>query len=128
MGLEAATKALLDAGWIVSLSPECQHDQANRVQVSHTTLSKQLMLGTVLETLPLARCLLFYKVARASLNIDQRALYNLGLTGIPIVNVNNNCSTGSTAFYQSNNLVKYGAAECVMALGFERMAPGSLAR
>jgi sterol carrier protein 2 len=50
----------------------------------------------------------------------------LGLTGIPITNVNNNCSTGSTAFYQGNTLVKAGAAECVMALGFERMAPGSL--
>ena len=29
----------------------------------------------------------------------QRALYELGMTGIPIVNVNNNCSTGSTALY-----------------------------
>ena len=26
----------------------------------------------------------------------QRAVYQLGLTGIPVVNVNNNCSTGST--------------------------------
>ena len=48
------------------------------------------------------------------------------MTGIPIVNVNNNCSTGSTALYQANTLIKAGAAECVMALGFERMAPGSL--
>jgi len=29
----------------------------------------------------------------------QSALYELGMTGIPIVNVNNNCSTGSTALY-----------------------------
>lgn len=56
----------------------------------------------------------------------QRALYNLGLTGIPITNVNNNCSTGSTALYQANILVKSGAIECALALGFERMAPGSL--
>lgn len=56
----------------------------------------------------------------------QRALYNLGLTGIPITNVNNNCSTGSTALYQANNLVKSGLVECAIALGFERMAPGSL--
>ena len=27
----------------------------------------------------------------------QRAVYELGLTGIPVFNVNNNCSTGSTA-------------------------------
>ncbi len=31
--------------------------------------------------------------------VGQRALYELGMTGIPIVNVNNNCSTGSTALY-----------------------------
>ncbi|KAG6850179.1 hypothetical protein H0H93_016859 [Arthromyces matolae] len=56
----------------------------------------------------------------------QRALYNLGLTGIPIVNVNNNCSTGSAALYQANNSVKFGQVECSLALGFERMKPGSL--
>jgi sterol carrier protein 2 len=56
----------------------------------------------------------------------QRALYNLGLTGIPITNVNNNCSTGSTAFFQANNLVKAGLVNCALALGFERMKPGSL--
>lgn len=56
----------------------------------------------------------------------QRALYNLGMTGIPITNVNNNCSTGSTALYQANNMVKSGLADCALALGFERMARGSL--
>jgi sterol carrier protein 2 len=53
-------------------------------------------------------------------------LYNLGLTGIPIVNVNNNCSTGSAALFQANNAVRYGQVECALALGFERMKPGSL--
>jgi sterol carrier protein 2 len=48
------------------------------------------------------------------------------MTGIPITNVNNNCSTGSTALYQANTWVKSGAAECALALGFERMSPGSL--
>jgi len=42
------------------------------------------------------------------------------------VNVNNNCSTGSSALYQVNNAVKYGQVECALALGFERMKPGSL--
>lgn len=56
----------------------------------------------------------------------QRSLYNLGLTGIPITNVNNNCSTGSTALYQANNAIKSGMVECALALGFERMVPGSL--
>jgi sterol carrier protein 2 len=48
------------------------------------------------------------------------------MTGIPITNVNNNCSTGSTALYQANQLVKGGLVECALALGFERMRPGSL--
>ncbi len=59
-------------------------------------------------------------------DLSQRALYNLGLTGIPITNVNNNCSTGSTALYNANTLVKSGLVECALALGFERMARGSL--
>ena len=56
----------------------------------------------------------------------QRALYEVGLTGIPIVNVNNNCSTGSTALYLARQAVAGGAAECVLALGFEQMLPGAL--
>ena len=56
----------------------------------------------------------------------QRAVYELGMTGIPIVNVNNNCSTGSTALYLAAQAVRSGAAECVLALGFEQMQPGAL--
>ena len=48
------------------------------------------------------------------------------MTGIPITNVNNACSTGSTALYHANNMVKSGLVDCALALGFERMARGSL--
>ncbi|GAA5851465.1 hypothetical protein JCM5353_002576 [Sporobolomyces roseus] len=57
----------------------------------------------------------------------QRALYALGMTGIPIINVNNNCSTGSSALWLARQAIEYGISDCVMALGFEKMAPGSLA-
>ena len=57
----------------------------------------------------------------------QRALYELGLTGIPIVNVNNNCSTGSTALFMAAQAIRGALAECTIALGFEKMKPGSLA-
>jgi acetyl-CoA acetyltransferase len=57
----------------------------------------------------------------------QRALYEVGMTGIPIVNVNNNCSTGSTALFLARQAIASGAAECVLALGFEQMSPGALA-
>lgn len=56
----------------------------------------------------------------------QRAVYQLGLTGIPVYNVNNNCSTGSTALYMAKQFVEGGVAECVLALGFEKMEKGSL--
>lgn len=56
----------------------------------------------------------------------QSALYEVGCTGIPIVNVNNNCSTGSAALYLARQAVVSGAADCVLALGFEQMTPGAL--
>jgi acetyl-CoA acetyltransferase len=56
----------------------------------------------------------------------QRAVYEVGMTGIPVVNVNNNCSTGSTALFLARQAVASGAADCVLALGFEQMSPGAL--
>ena len=56
----------------------------------------------------------------------QKAIYRLGMTGIPIVNVNNNCSTGSTALFLARQTIASGAADCVLALGFEQMKPGAL--
>lgn len=56
----------------------------------------------------------------------QRAAYELGLTGVPVYNVNNNCATGSTALMLARQLVEGGAADCVLALGFEKMKKGAL--
>ncbi|HJV79837.1 lipid-transfer protein [Noviherbaspirillum sp.] len=56
----------------------------------------------------------------------QKAVYQLGMTGIPIVNVNNNCSTGSTALFLARQAVASGAADCVLVVGFEQMSPGAL--
>lgn len=56
----------------------------------------------------------------------QRALYEVGLTGLPIVNVNNNCATGSTALFLARQAVQSGAIDCALALGFEHMNPGAL--
>ncbi len=56
----------------------------------------------------------------------QAALYTLGLSGIPIINVNNNCATGSTALYLARQAVASGAVDCALALGFEQMLPGPL--
>ncbi len=56
----------------------------------------------------------------------QRAVYELGLTGIPVLNVNNNCSTGSSALFLARQAIKGGLVDCALAIGFEKMEMGSL--
>lgn len=56
----------------------------------------------------------------------QHALYDAFMTGIPVVNVNNNCSSGSTALFLARQAVQSGAVECALAFGFEEMQPGAL--
>jgi acetyl-CoA acetyltransferase len=56
----------------------------------------------------------------------QAALYNVGITGIPIVNINNNCGSGSTAFAMACQAVQSGVVECAIAVGFEQMIPGAI--
>ena len=56
----------------------------------------------------------------------QRALYGFGMTGIPVFNVNNNCSTGSSALFLARQAVESGMVDCALALGFEQMNPGAL--
>jgi acetyl-CoA acetyltransferase len=56
----------------------------------------------------------------------QRAVYAVGTTGIPVINVNNNCSTGSSALFLARQAIEGGLAECVLAVGFEQMEKGAL--
>ena len=56
----------------------------------------------------------------------QRVVYQVGLTGIPVFNVNNNCSTGSTALYLARQAIASGVVDCAIAVGFEQMTPGAL--
>jgi len=56
----------------------------------------------------------------------EKILYEVGMTGIPIFNVNNNCSTGSNALFLARQAVQYGIVDCALALGFEQMTPGAL--
>ena len=57
----------------------------------------------------------------------QRVVYRAGMSGIPIINVNNNCSTGSTALFMARQAVESGVADCALAVGFEQMRPGAIA-
>ncbi len=56
----------------------------------------------------------------------QRSAYELGMTGIPVINVNNNCATGSTALFLARQAIEGGLSNCVLALGFEKMQRGAI--
>ena len=56
----------------------------------------------------------------------QAAMYQVGLSGIPVFNVNNNCATGSSALFLARQAVESGAVECALALGMDQMVPGAL--
>ncbi|BDU05849.1 lipid-transfer protein [Nocardia cyriacigeorgica] len=56
----------------------------------------------------------------------QAALYRVGVTGIAVVNVNNNCSTGSSALFLARQAIEHGVADVVLAVGFEQMQRGAL--
>ena len=59
-------------------------------------------------------------------SMGQRALYETGMTGIPVMTVANACATGSSALYLARNAVRGGLADCTLALGMEKMQKGSL--
>ena len=56
----------------------------------------------------------------------QKVIYKVGMTGIPVFNVNNNCSTGSSALFMAHQAVQSGLVDCALAVGFEQMQPGAL--
>jgi acetyl-CoA acetyltransferase len=56
----------------------------------------------------------------------QHAVYDAFMTGIPVINVNNNCSSGSTALFLARQAVESGAVDCALAFGFEEMQRGAL--
>lgn len=56
----------------------------------------------------------------------QRVIYDVGMTGIPVINVNNNCSSGSTALFLARQAIASAAVDCALAVGFEQMSPGAI--
>ncbi|KAF4656836.1 sterol carrier protein 2 [Perkinsus olseni] len=57
----------------------------------------------------------------------QRVIYQaIGCTGIPVVNVNNNCSTGASALFLGRQAILAGMADVCLVVGFEKMERGSL--
>jgi acetyl-CoA acetyltransferase len=78
--------------------------------------------GTAYEDIEMAYC----GYLNGMSTLGQQSLYEIGMTGIPVFNVNNNCSTGSTALYMAYCAVRSGQADAALALGFEKMKKGPI--
>ena len=97
-----------------------------RGKVSYTELGLQASVKALIDanltydSIEQAYCGYIY----GSSTSGQRVLYQLGMTQIPIVNVNNNCSTGSTALWMGRNAIRGGGVDCVLCVGWEEMEPG----
>ncbi|KAL2374769.1 acetyl-CoA acyltransferase [Blastomyces gilchristii SLH14081] len=85
MGLEAGTKALLDAG--------ITYDEVEQG---------------------------FACYAYGDSTSGQRVFYQFGMTGIPIINVNNACTTGSSGLYLARQSLSLGGADIALVIGFEK--------
>ena len=49
----------------------------------------------------------------------------LGLTGLPFINVRNGCATGGSALVSAVNAIRGGMADVVLAVGFDKHPPGA---
>lgn len=51
----------------------------------------------------------------------QAALREMGIGGIPVINVENACASAATAFQQAVQMVSHGVYDVVLAAGFEKL-------
>ncbi len=57
--------------------------------------------------------------------VGQNVFWEVGINRVPVVNVENACTSGSTAFFLAYNMVAAGQAEVVLVCGAEKMCiPG----
>ena len=66
----------------------------------------------------------FGHVYYRGMSLGEAALGKLGLTGIPIINVENACSSGSTAFWQAYWGITTGMYDLALAFGAEKVPGG----
>jgi sterol carrier protein 2 len=108
----------------VGMVPFCKPGAGNSYDVMAEAAVRKALANAGLEYAAVEHAIVGYVYGDST--SGQCALYRVGMTGIPIVNVNNNCSTGSTVLFLARQLIEGGAADCVLALGFEQMQPGAL--
>lgn len=115
LGYEAAVKALIDA--------KVNYDEVQQVIACYcygdtTRYDADDMLRSF------KRYALYFWLTTSS--SGQRIVYNLGMTGVPVLNLNQACATGSTGLHTARRLVQGGLIDCALVIGFEQMRPGSI--
>lgn len=109
-----------------------QHKRLLLMQMLRTPISSRRLLDMFMVVIELGTLLnksiekYFVYDSLGESTCGQRALYELGMTGIPIYNCNSNCSTGANALIWAKQLIETGQNDCVLAVGFEKMERGSL--
>src|SRR5260221_10651256 len=52
----------------------------------------------------------------------ERVAADCGLAGLPVVNVENACASGTTAVIEATYAIRSGRYDCVVACGFEKVS------
>ncbi len=108
----------------VGMTKFCKPGQQEPYRVMASTAIKEALIDAGIDYKYVQQAYASYIYGDST--CGQHALYDVGMTGIPVINVNNNCSSGSTALYLARQAVESGAVECALAFGFEEMQPGAL--
>jgi acetyl-CoA acyltransferase len=107
----------------IGMTPFGRHEQESVEDLGEQAL-KAAFADAAID--PAAIEIAFCGHAMQGITAGQRVMNRIGSTGIPIINVENACATGSTAFFQAVMAVRSGVADVALALGFEKMGRGPL--
>ena len=109
----------------VAMTPFATPSKARNYRVMATDAVSEVLADAGIEYSAIEQAYVGYVYGDST--SGQAALYPSGLSGIPIINVNNNCASGSSALWLARQAIESGAADCVIALGFEQMKRGAIA-
>ncbi len=67
---------------------------------------------------------MFASHTRQGISAGQQVAHDLGLAGIPVVNVENACASGTTAIHEAATWIEAGRVDVALVVGFEKMPKG----
>jgi acetyl-CoA acetyltransferase len=109
----------------VGMVPFATPSRSETYDVLGAAAARRALADAGLDALDVDQAFVGYVYADSA--AGQTALYGIATTGIPVVNVNNYCASGSTALWLGRQALLSGTADCVLVLGFEQMARGAIA-